>query len=397
MRHTALRLASILIGVAFLSTPALAQSAPATQSATPPPTPGFFLTTPFPDFTIAAGETADIRLTLKNTGLPPQRTAVSVGGLPTGWTSSLKGDGHEITTAIVNENDTQEVDLAVTPATSITGGTYKFEVDAHYGTGTATLPLSLTVSPEKPAGIKLEPTLPALRGTPTTTFDYQVKITNQSSKDELFNLAADTPPGFTSTFKHGYDTAEITGVPIKAGAEDTITLEIKANPSIAAGQYPIALKVQAGDLSAATKLGLEITGQPDLSLTGPEQRLSGSATAGQASTFPFTLSNTGSAPAQNVKFSASAPTDWTVTFDPDSLPSLDANGTQPVNVKITPSDKAIAGDYVVTVSANADGTSQSAQFRVTVNTSTIWGLVGLIIIAIAVIIIVLAVLRYGRR
>jgi uncharacterized repeat protein (TIGR01451 family) len=398
MRHTARRLAAFLVGAVLVSaSPVFAQSTTPTQSAAPPPTPGFFLTTPFPDFTIAAGETADIRLTLKNTGLPPQRTSVSVGGLPAGWTSSLKGNGHEITTAIVNENDTQDVDLSVTPPTTITGGTYKFEVDAHYGTQTATLPLSLTVNPEKPASIKLEPTLPALRGTPTTTFDYQVKITNQSSKDAMFNLAADAPSGFTTTFKHGYDTAEITGLPITAGNSDTITLEVKANPSIAAGQYPIVFKVQAGSLSASTPLGLEVTGQPQLALTGPQERLSGEATAGQASTFPFTVSNNGSAPAQNLKFSASAPSDWTVTFDPDSVPALDANGTQQVNVKITPSDKAIAGDYVVTVNANADGTSQSAEFRVTVNTSTIWGIVGLIVIAVAVIIIVLAVLRYGRR
>jgi uncharacterized membrane protein len=86
-----------------------------------------------------------------------------------------------------------------------------------------------------------------------------------------------------------------------------------------------------------------------------------------------------------------------VSFDPNSLPGLDAGGNQQVNVKITPSDKAIAGDYVVAINANGDGVSQSAEFRVTVNTSTWWGIVGLIVIAVAVIILVLAVLRYGRR
>jgi len=144
-----------------------------------------------------------------------------------------------------------------------------------------------------------------------------VKISNNSANDALFNLAADVPPGFTTTFKHGYDTAEITGVPIKAGANDTVTLEVKANAGIAAGKYPIALKVLAGKLAASTELGLEITGSPTLSLSGPQQRLSGEATAGQATTFPFTIANTGSAPAQNVKFSASAPSDWTVSFEPD--------------------------------------------------------------------------------
>lgn len=392
--------ATMLLGV----NGAIAQ-ATATPAPTPPPPAstaaqplsGFWLTTPFPEFTLAAGEVGSIRLTLKNTGLPPQRTAVEVKGLPAGWTSTLQGGGHDVTAAIVNENDTQDLTLDVTPPASATTGTYKFEVDAHYGGNTAVLPLALTLSAKKPGGIALEPELPALRGTPTTTFSYRVKITNNSANDALFNLAADAPSGFQTTFKHGYDTAEITGVPIKAGANDTITLEVKANPGIAAGKYPIKLKVLAGSLSASTDLALEVTGSPAFALSGPQQRLSGEAVAGQATTFPFTLENTGSAPAHNVKFSASAPSDWTVSFDPNSLPGLDAGGNQQVNVKITPSDKAIAGDYVVAINANGDGVSQSAEFRVTVNTSTWWGIVGLIVIAVAVIILVLAVLRYGRR
>jgi uncharacterized repeat protein (TIGR01451 family) len=385
----------LVAGMAFTS-PTLAQTANGPSSNAPPPT-GFWLTTPFPDFSVAAGEPAEISLTLKNSGLPPQRAEITVTGLPAGWKSELKGGGHDVTSTIVNENDTQGLTLTVTPPANVTAGTYKFEVDAHYGSATATLPISLTLGAEQPASIKLEPELPALRGTPTTTFDYRVKVTNNSSKDALFNLSADAPPGFSTTFKHGYDTAEITGVPITAGNNDTVTVEVKPASGVAAGQYPITFNVQAGNLSASTKLGLEVTGSPTLSLSGPGQRLSGEATAGQAATFPFTLQNTGSAPAQNVKFSASAPSDWTVTFDPDTLPALDTGATQSVNVKITPSGKAIAGDYVVNIDANADGTSQSAAFRVTVNTSTIWGIVGLIVIAVAVIIIVLAVLRYGRR
>jgi uncharacterized membrane protein len=52
---------------------------------------------------------------------------------------------------------------------------------------------------------------------------------------------------------------------------------------------------------------------------------------------------------------------------------------------------------VVNVSASGSGVTQSAEFRVTVNTTTWWGIVGLLVIAIAAIILVLAVLRYGRR
>jgi uncharacterized membrane protein len=388
-------LALLFLGsAALLATPVLAQ---VTNSPQPPTPTGFWLTTAFPAVTLPAGQSSDISLMLKNSGLPPQRAELAINGLPTGWTAKLKGGGNPVSAVRVGNNDTEDVTLDLTPPKTTTSGTVNFEVEAKYGSSTATLPLSVTVSGQKPGGLKLEPQLPALQGSPSTTFDYQVKVTNNADKDALFNLSAKVPQGFTASFKHGYGNTLITGVPIKAGANDSITLEVKANPSITAGKYPVVLDVAGGGLSASVPLSLEITGQPDLTLAGPGQRLSGEASAGQAASFPFTLTNTGSAPAQDIKMSASAPTDWKVTFDPQTIDALAPNATQTINVSITPSDKAIAGDYVANINANGQGVSESQQFRVTVNTSTIWGIVGLIVIAIAVIILVLAVLRYGRR
>lgn len=381
----------------FAAVPAMAQVTGGPDGAQAKPMTGFWLTTPYPDFTLSAGNTGDIDLTLKNQGLPPQRAQLQLTGLPAGWKATLKGGGHPITAVIVGENDTQDVTLDVTPPSGVTSGTYKFAVEASYGAKTLSLPLALTLSAKKAGGITLTPQLPALRGSPTTSFKYQVKIANNSDKKALFDLSADVPAGFQTSFTHGYGSTQITGLPIAAGANDTVTLDVKPNPSASAGKYPITMKVQAGKLMASSELGLQITGAPTLDLTGPGERLSGQAVAGQSTTFPFTLQNSGSAPAQDVKLSANAPTDWNVTFDPATIAALAAGASQKVNVKIEPSEKAIAGDYMVGVNANGQGVTEAANFRVTVNTSTIWGIVGLIVIAIAVIILVLAVLRYGRR
>src|SRR6185437_15374027 len=224
---------------ALLATPVMAQ---VTTPATPAAPTGFWLTTPFPALTLPAGQTGDIPLTLKNSGLPPQRAELSVTGLPAGWTSKLTGDGNDISAVMVGNDDSESVTLGLTPPKGANSGTYKFEVDARYGSATAALPISVTLSGQKPGGLELDPQLPALRGSPTTTFDYQVKVTNNGAKDALFNLSAKLPDGFTASFKHGYDTAEITGVPIKAGANDSITLEVKANPSVTAGRVGFYLE-----------------------------------------------------------------------------------------------------------------------------------------------------------
>jgi len=68
-----------------------------------------------------------------------------------------------------------------------------------------------------------------------------------------------------------------------------------------------------------------------------------------------------------------------------------------VNLKITPSEQAIAGDYMVTVRASGGPVSESVQYRVTVNTSTLWGAAGLGVIAVAALVLGGAVMRFGRR
>src|SRR5690606_37955343 len=117
-------------------------------------------------------------------------------------------------------------------------------------------------------------------------------------------------------------------------------------------------------------LGIRITGTPDVSLEGPGQRLSGDTVAGQPTTLNFTVASTGSTPAQNLKLSATPPSGWKVEFAPAEIAVLEPDATQGVAVTITPSEKAIAGDYMVPIRVSGDGASNSVSFRATVNTST---------------------------
>jgi uncharacterized membrane protein len=112
---------------------------------------------------------------------------------------------------------------------------------------------------------------------------------------------------------------------------------------------------------------------------------------------PVVITNTGTAPADEVELSGSAPGGWKITFEPKSIERIAPNETKEVQALITPTEKAIAGDYVTTVRASARGESASATFRVTVTTSTMWGMAGVGIIGVALLVMVGAVARFGRR
>jgi hypothetical protein len=149
-----LRSGSIVLLAALLATgPVLAQSTATPTPAAPTQAntdvaapPGFWLTTPFPELTLPIGQKATIPLTLRNNGLPPQRAAVTVTGLPTGWTAALTGGGKPVGAAMVGPGESVDLSLALTPPADAKAGTVDATVTANYGTQSASLPLAITLA-----------------------------------------------------------------------------------------------------------------------------------------------------------------------------------------------------------------------------------------------------------
>jgi uncharacterized membrane protein len=100
---------------------------------------------------------------------------------------------------------------------------------------------------------------------------------------------------------------------------------------------------------------------------------------------------------QNITFASSPPEGWTISYDPAKIPELKAGAIQQVNVHITPSAKAIAGDYVLAIRGASGDVIADQQVRVTVTTSSAWGFLGLFIVAIVVVGMVGIYTKLGRR
>lgn len=390
-----------LLAAAILATSVASLTSGAMAQATTPPgqekATGLWLMTDYPELTQPVGSEAKIALELKNAGLPPERIDFGVDGLPDGWKWQLMGGSEEIGAAMVGPDETRDLTLTVTPPKDAKTQTVSFNVVGHGANQSLSLPIKLTLAAPKPAKLDLEADLPALRGSPSSSFDFQVSITNDSPDDATVNLLAQAPDGFNTVFKEQYGQQELTSLPIKAGEKKSVKLSVTPPHDVAAGEYPILFRAASPAVKAETQLVMQVTGQPRLTLSGPNGRLSGEATAGKAETFTFDLTNDGSAPAENVQVSASAPQGWKVTFNPDKLASIAPNEHQSVQAELTPSEKAITGDYMVNIRAGGKGASDSAQFRVTVITSTGWGVAGLGIIGAAVLVLAVSVARYGRR
>ena len=358
---------------------------------------GLSLSTPYPAQTVRAGERVTLTLTVKNFGLSPQAVALRVAEVPRGWKAAILGGGRPVAAVYAEPDQEVAVSLQLDPPAGAGTGSFRFLVVAQGQTATAQLPLTLTVGQVLPPRLTLTAELPVLRGPATSSFRYRLTLKNESDRDLLVNLEARTQKSFQVTFTPSFASQQVTSLPVKAGESKDIDTEVSLPREVPAGTYDIAVLAAAGEARAEIKLGLEITGRPDLTLTTPDGRLSGRAYANRATPFKLVVKNQGGAAARDVELSASEPTGWEVKFDLQRIDALQPNQQREVTAQIKPGPKAVTGDYIVTLRANAGDASSSADIRVTVYTSTLWGLIGILLVAVALGVVSLAVSRYGRR
>lgn len=380
--------------IACLALPLLG-SAPARAQSGQPQSEALTLFTRYPSQELAIGDSITFPLTMR-TGGAPQLVQLELQNLPEGWTASFRGDGKVIHSAFVDAKEDTKVDLKVETPRAVKPDTYRFNVLARVAAAQVPLPLELTVKDKAPAGLKLDVDLPMLRGAPDTTFRYDARLAYDGDESTTVNLQAEAPSGLQVSFKlAGQD---VTSLPLTANDTKNVSIEVKPFADLPAGSYDVKVTAQGGSLQASTLLKADVTGQAELALSGPDGRLSGQAQIGATTPLKLVLQNKGSAPLRNVELSASQPGGWNVTFEPRQIAELASGQTMEVTANVKPSDQAIAGDYQLTFTARPqDSPSKSADFRLTLLTSTLWGIVGVALIAVAVLVLGLAVMRFGRR
>jgi uncharacterized membrane protein len=359
---------------------------------------GLYLMTDYPAVTVRPGTTSNIPLRLQNYGLGPEQYQLAVTGVPSGWTATILGGGQPVAAAMPAPDSSVSLQLRldVPPNASLSAQTLTVKAEGQ-GDNHATLPLAISLAKELPAKLTVTSQLPSLRGSPKSNFEYTLSIKNDSGRDLTASFAAQAPDNFETSFTEAYGTQELSSIPIPAGQSKDIKLKVRPPSTIDAGHFPVAVTVKAEDATAKTELALDIQGEPQLQVSGRDGLLSARAVAAQQSSIPVVVTNSGTAPAENIELNASAPSGWKITFEPATIDRLVPGKDAEVQALVTPSDKSLAGDYQVAIRANSRGESASSQFRITVATSTVWGMAGAGVIGVALLLMLGAVARFGRR
>jgi uncharacterized membrane protein len=383
------RAAAALIGFWLISALTLA---PAAYAA------GLSLTTPFPSVSVAAGTKVNFDVTIK--GNAAQQVALSVSGLPTGWKATLRGGGYVVNAVQTDASGAASVQLEINVPADAADGVGRITVTGTSAGVRGDLPLTVTVTSQAAGDVTLNSDFPTLRGPSTSNFTFNLTLANDTAEDLTYAVTAVGPDGWTVNATLTGQTQAASAV-VKAGSSAAISVAATPADGAAAGSYPINVRATVGEKTIDAPLSVEITGTNAMTLTTPDQRLSNSGSAGGTITQQLVIQNTGTDALENVTVSATTPTDWTVTYDPSAtVASIAAGASTTVTAKVVPSNDAIAGDYVVTFRASTSGsstTSSTADIRMTIETSPLWGFLGLGLIAIVLFGLWWVFQRYGRR
>ncbi len=375
-----------------IGTLAALQLAPAVRAAG-----GLELSTPYAAVAVEPGNTASFALDI--TSNAERRVTLTVAAVPDGWTATIRGGGFIVDGVTAGPAGAPDVTLDVEVPDTATDGSYRVSVRAAGGGDAVdTLDLDLRVAAASGGTVTLTTDNPALRDDASATFPFSLNLENGTPRELTFALSTESPGVGWIVNATPSGQTQVASFAVSAGGQETISVSVDPPDSVAAGTYPITVTASAGDQSATAELQVEIVGNVAFRLTTPDQRLSTNASAGQRKDFQVLLVNDGTAPVTGITLAGTAPTGWTVDFDPPTVEQLTREDPQEVTVQLTPSGSAIAGDYSVTLSAStADGASESIEMRVTVDTSLSWGLIGIALILLTLVGLSWVFQRYGRR
>ncbi len=175
---------------------------------------GLFLLTDYPAVTVRPGTASTVNLRLQNYALPPERLALTVTGVPSGWTATLLGGGQPVAAAMPATNQSVSLQLRLDVPAGAAMGTQTLTVTAKGGSTEVSLPVAVTLAKDLPAKLTLEPQLPSLRGNARSSFEYQLNVKNDSGRNLVVGFSAAGPPNFETSFTEQYGSA---GAQLDAG------------------------------------------------------------------------------------------------------------------------------------------------------------------------------------
>ena len=324
---------------------------------------------------------------------------------PVGWKIEFSPDKVVSLEAL----DSEIIEVIIKTPSETEKGDYMVTIRASGEQASAEkLDIRVTVNvPLKEPKVELSPVYPRLEAIAGGDFVFEVEFAYRdveiTDEPRDFNLRTTAPKGWEVYMTPPYEKEKkVSAIRLKPAFTPGNKLRVVVTapfwPLPEPGEYKITLEAISGEVKGSIEFTAVITAKYILFVVPVAERYNTTAKAGEDNFFSISVGNLGTAAINDIKLSSTGPEGWQIEFSPDKVDSIEAIADQVIDVNIKPPSKTIAGDYVISLRASGKQTSSGEiNIRVTVETPTIWGWVGVGIILVVVAGLVVIFLRFSRR
>ncbi len=363
---------------------------------------GLTLYTSYPGMSVEPGDSLSLTVNMDNLTGAALDADVSITSMPDGWDGYLQGGSYEISRIYVPAGEgSATMTLHLTVPGELEEGKYTVKVHAQaVGLAAADdVEFQFTAASQEAGRGTFTSEYPEQEGAAGTDFSFSTTLINNSLKPQTYNLSSNAPAGWTVSFLPSGETTAVAAIDVEAGASQALTVSVEPPQRVESGEYQISCSAVSAAETLSTDLSVTVTGTYGLELSTPDGRLSFDANAGRVSDVTLYITNTGNVDLENVSLNSSAPSGWTVSYNLDDniIESLPAGSTSEVIASVKPDNDAITGDYVTSFSVTSEQSSDQLEFRVSVKTSTMWGIVAVAIVVVVALGLEFVFRKFGRR
>ena len=359
---------------------------------------GLDMHTDYPGLAARAGDNVTFTINFDNSGSACD-TSLGIQSMPEGWEGYISGGGNRISRVHVpTGTETATASLQLDIPADAADGSYQVVLEARANDAVYdTLTLSLDVDQLEVSQGDFSCEYPEQEGAADASFSFSATLVNNSPETQTYSLSAQAPEGWQVAFEPSGESTQVASIELESAASQGLDITVTPPNNVEAGQYTIPCSAISAGETLDMELSVTVTEKYSLDLSTPDGLLSFDTHANEETPVTLSITNNSNVPVQNVNLTSSAPSEWNVSFDTPTIDVIEAGATVEVTARVTPSDQALTGDYVVTMTANASQVSDTAEFRVAVETSMVWGFVAVVVIAALLAGIGYVFRKYGRR
>lgn len=362
---------------------------------------GLKLSTEYPGISAKPGDSLSIPVRIDNNSGSGMNADVEISSLPENWEGYLQGGSYQVSRVYVKPGeDAADLTLHLTVPKELEEGTYTAGIRAVSETGASDyLEIRFQVNEKNAGKGSFTSEYPEQEGASGTDFSFSTTLINNGLKPQSYSLSSNAPAGWNVSFTPSGETTKVAAVEVESGNSQGLTVSVAPPEMADAGEYRISCSAVSAEETLNLDLTVTITGTYGILLGTPDGRLSFDAHANKESDVTLQIQNTGNVDLENVSLNSTAPSGWTVTYNVEDniIESIPAGTSTEVIAHVKPGSDAITGDYAASFSVSNSQVSDSADFRVSVKTSTLWGIVAILLILCTAGGLGYVFKKYGRR